>query len=94
MIGLVSIGVCLAIYKSSALQPQQNAIVQFTLHLPTLKCQLEAYRILGNKGDGYFDSGDKTQQELWALAQRCHGHITTEETPKHPFVPEGPAKNG
>ena len=94
MIGLVSLAICVAIYKSSDMQPQQNAIVQFTLHLPTLKCQLEAYKILGNRGSGYFDSGDAIQQQLWALAQRCHGSIEATETPKHPFVPQGPARNG
>jgi len=91
---LVSLGVGSAIYKSAALEPEQNATVEFTLHLPTLKCQLDAYNILGGHVSGFFDSGDVTQQRLWALAQRCHGRIETKSTPIHPFTPQGPSRKG
>jgi hypothetical protein len=94
MVALVSLGVGFAIHKASALQPEQNAMVNFTIHLPTLRCQLEGYKILGNHTSGYFDSGDVIQQQLWDLAQKCHGRIESTKTPIHTFVPQGPSRKG
>ncbi len=76
--------------------PKGAHVTHFVVHMPKSQpaCTLRAYLLLGGHTDMYFDSGDETQQKIWALAKECGGSITIEQPPHSDFYPHGPARNG